>query len=325
MGAANKLVTGLILFCKNETTYGAGMTLAGASDAIQLAQDFPVFNIEYGFDGSRKGAQYSGGNLQRVGPSGATIKGKVKLEAKGSGSAYTATAQVPNIHPFLLAGGMSCSFAGVTNVYKPVPLGTALESLAMECFDRGEKIPISGAVATWTLGATDSGPSYFEFDLSGLPGTPADLATPPTRTFKSHTILPPKNEAIALTIGSFTTGVVRNWSYDHAIEVAPRTNVNAASGHNGFALGRRVPVFKCTVEADALSTYNPYSDYSAGTPRAISLTVGVATNGYTVSLPIAQLTSVQKEADGPVAMWSLTFSPVVSSPDASDEISISFI
>lgn len=325
MAAAAKLVTGFILFAKNEATYGVGAALAGATDAIQLASDFPVFNIAYGVDGSRKGGQYTGGLLKRVAPSGATIEGKVKIEARGSGSAYTATAQVPNLHPFLMACGMSCSYTAGTNVYKPSPLGTADNSAAMNIYDRGEFTPVSGAVGTWTLTAGDSGPAYFEFDLKGLPGTPTDLASPPARTFLNAGILPPKNESIALTISGSSGFVCRNWSYEHGIEVSPRTNVNAASGHNGFAMGRRNPVFKCQVEGIAVATFDPYAKYADGSNMPITLTVGVATNGYTLSLPQAQLTGVSKAADGPVAMWDLTWTPYCTQPDNDTDLVLTFI
>lgn len=44
--SVSKTTTGLILFAKNEGTYGAGATLTGSTDTVSLFREFPVFAYE---------------------------------------------------------------------------------------------------------------------------------------------------------------------------------------------------------------------------------------------------------------------------------------
>jgi hypothetical protein len=167
--------------------------------------------------------------------------------------------------------------------------------------------------------------SIFEFDIKGTSGLMAD-ATVPARTFSAHTVVPPKNEDINLTIDGVVGLKVRTYTYTHGYDVSPRIDINALSGHAGFAGGRRKPEFKVTVEAEALSTFNPYNLMVSGTSVACSFGVGsVATNKFTVSMSQAQVTNVTRNADGPLAVWDLTITPWTSAPDSSDDISIAFL
>jgi hypothetical protein len=320
----SKLVTGLVLFAKNEATNGAGATLTGSTDTIQVAQELPVFNYGFTFDGDRKGAQQTGGNLRRTGPGGRTAEGKVKMECKGSGSALTAGNPVPNLHPFLLASGFTSSFGTGTWTYTPVPISTPDISLALEVYDRGEKLPISGAFCAMTMTANGAEPTYFEFDVKGTAGVIAD-ASVPGRFYNSHTVVPPKNESLGLTIFGTSNLRIRNYSYTHGIEIAPRVDLNASTGHAGFALGRRKPELKITVEAEALSTFDPYAAWVAGTTGSVTFTVGSVTgNKMTFTLPQCQIKTCERGADGPLAIWNLTFAPFTSAPDTDDDVTIAF-
>jgi hypothetical protein len=315
-----KNTVGLILFAKSEASYLAGAAMS-ATDAIQVAMELPVFNTAYNYDGNRNGAQWSGGNLTRATPGGKSTTATIQMEGKGLGATYTTASTPPNLHPFLLASGLSGSVSASAWVYKPTPLGTAHKSLALTVYDRGECLPISGAYCAMKFGAETAGLTTFTFDLSGVPGTYTDVATPPSRTWTAHSVVPPKNTSVTFSIGAYATAKIRSYSYEHGIELTPRINLNESTGFAGYQLGRRNPTFSITVEADALATFDAYSAWEAATQYAVNLTVGsVANNRFTFSFPQAVLSNVERANDGPVALWNLTFTPAVSIPDSEDDV-----
>ena len=187
------------------------------------------------------------------------------IEAKGPGTAYVSGTTPPNIHPFLLASGFTSSFSGGTWTYAPVPLTTTPLSAYLEVYDRGEKLPISGCVTEMGFSTKNTGPTEFEFDVKGVAGIITDVASPPTRSFQAQTIMPPKNENIDFTINGVSSLKVRSYNYKHGLVTHPRIDINSVPGHAGFAIGRRKPELKCVVEAEALSTINPYDLFVSGT------------------------------------------------------------
>jgi hypothetical protein len=317
-----KSVTGLLLFAKNEASYGAGANFA-ATDAIQVAQELPVFNMQYNFDGNRQGAQWSGGNIRRTGPGGRTVEGTVVIEGKGLGSAYGVNATPPNIHPFLLASGLSGSVSASGWLYRPVPLGTQPKSLALNVYDRGELLPVSGAYANMSFAAEGAGLTMFTFAVQGLCADITDVSNPPTRTYTAVNVLPPKNEAVQFVIGSYSSAKIRNYSYTHNLTITPRINLNEATGHAGFAIGRRSPELTITIEADALATFDAYQAWRDGDTFNVELTVGTtANNRFLIRFPQAQISNVERANDEPVALWNLTLTPAVSGPDSSDDVEL---
>lgn len=320
----SKSVVGLILFGKPEATYGAGPSsaLTGSTDAIQTVLEHPVFDITYAYDGNRNGASFSGGNYRRGVSKGRTTEGTVKIEGKGAAATYTLAVTPPNIHPFLLASGLSGSLQGASWLYKPQPLDwtTTSASMALNVYSRGELTPISGAVCTFTVGGADAGPAIFEFALQGLAGLPTTLASPPARTWIGSGTIPPNNSDIALTIGSFSP-VVKSWTYDHGIEITDRMNLNAQDAHGGKALGRRNPTLKLTIEAPVLETYNPYNAQVSGTVAQVAFRVGtIANNRFFCSMSYAQIAELSQTAEGPEATMDITFAASVLDASSNDDV-----
>lgn len=318
-----KSVTGLLLFAKNESSYAAGATFS-STDAIQVTQELPVFNIQYNYDGNRNGAQWSGGNILRAAPGGRTVEGTVRVEGKGIGSgSYGSGSTPPNLHPFLLSSGLSGSLSGSGWLYQPLPLNTTANSLALAVYDRGERLIVSGGYSNMKFSAEGPGLTMFEFTVMGLSSTIADIAAAsiPSRTYSAVSVLPPKNEGVSFSLGTYTTAKIRTYSYEHGLTITPRINLNESTGHAGYALGRRSPTLQVTIEADALATFDPYAAWEAGTTFDIGLTVGsVALNRFRLRFPQAQITNVERANEEPVALWNLTLSPVVSGPDNSDDV-----
>lgn len=320
-----KTVTGFILFAANEASYGSGSALNGSTDAIDIVQEAPVFNVQFSYDGNRNGASYSGGNIRRQGPSGRTAQGTVMLEGKGLGATYTSASVPPNLHPFLQSAGFTASFSAGAWSYRPVAVNTQPKSLSLVAYSRNEYLPISGAFCGLKINGTGPGVTMFEFDVQGLAFDTVDNANPPARTFIAHDVVPPKNEAIGLTLGSYSTARVRSYSYEHGLAIDPRVNLNATLAHSGFVTGRRTPTFTVVIEADALSDFDAYAKHRDGEVLAVSLTVGSsALNRFTVSFPQAQITGLERTADASIALWNLTITPYVSQPDLNDDVLVSF-
>ena len=324
-----KITTGLLLFAKNEASYAAGATFV-ATDAVQVAMELPVFQQKYNFDGNRQfGGNWSGGNIQRTGPGGRFTEGTVKLEGKGlgSGSTYNASNTPPNLHPFLLASGLSGSLSASGWLYTPLAIGQTPTSLALAVYGRGELLNVSGAYANMTFAAEGAGLTMFDFAVQGLCSDITDVAAAsiPSRTYSAAGVLPPKNEGVSLTIGTYGTAKVRNYSYEHGLAITPRININETTGHAGFAIGRRNPTLTLTIEADALSNFNAQQAWRAGTTYDVSLTVGtVAGNRFRIRFPNSQISNVEQGTDEPVALWTLTMTPAISGPDMSDDLEIYF-
>ena len=324
MASAAKTITGILLFAKTESVSGEGAAVTGSTDAIRLAADRPAFNVQYTYDGARGQGNYTGGNVLRGPVQGRNTAGTVKIEGKGSGSAYSSTVVPPSLHPFILASGFSGSFASSKWTYKPTPLGTDLTTIAMAVYTRGEVWPISGALANMTITADNPGPAIFEFALQGILAQPADLASPPARKWFAEDILAPNNTNISLAIGSFTP-VVRSWKYEHGLAINPRTNLNATDAHSGFQGGKREPKLTVTIEHPALSSYNPYSQIETAATQSVSLTVGSTQyNRFGITMSRAQIESFTLNADNDVATAEVVFAPAVSDNSSNDDVVLEF-
>lgn len=323
--SAQKSVVGMVLYARNESAYNAAaFALTGSTDTIDLTGEPPVFNIQYAVEGNRGGGTYSRGQLQRSAPSVRSTAGTIKVHVKGAGTSYSSSVRPPNSHAFLQASGLSGSLNGGTWVYTPTPLGTAPSSLALDVYGMGELLQVRGAYATFTMTPEGALP-VLTFEVQGLQsGSVSDVASVPLRVFQAQNVIPPKLESIQLQIGAYAPKV-RSFTYTHGLEIAPRVDLNSVNAHAGFAIGRHVNTFTVQIEADALSSFNPYADFDAGTARNISMTIGsVANNRATLNLANCVLTSVTKVAlDNNVAGLDLTYAPSTS-PDTNTDVTLTF-
>lgn len=308
--SAQKSMVGLILFARNEATYNAaGLLLTGSTDTIDTAEQ-PLFQQQYAVEGTRGPAMYGRGQLARVAPNVRSLNGSVKVNAKGAGATYTALVRPPSIHPFLQASGMSGSLEGAAWVYKPTPVGTTPFSLAMDIYGAGELMQLRGGYSTFTINMEGALPD-FTFDVQGVQSTSiTDVALPPARVFPASSVIPPRLETIGLTIGSYVPKV-RKAQYTHGLQISQRIDLNASGSNAGYAIGRQDNTFTVTIEADALSNFDPYADLNSATPKNITATIGnVANNKFNVTLGACSLTQVNKVAlEENVAGFELTYKP----------------
>lgn len=319
---ALKRTIGLILFAQSEAAYLAGGAMTGSLHTIGITEPYPVFNITYADNGDRGMGQYTRGQLPYAASSGRIAQGTVKIFGKGGTVAQLATG-VPYLHSFLKASALSGSFEASAMVYKPLPVGTDPVSMCLEVYDASEVLPISGAYASMTYGSDGNKPLTFDFNIQGLCGLYTDNATPPARIFPTSGTIAPSTKNITLTIGSFTTAVVKSHKVSIASTITPRVDQNAVSGHSGFdiVLGRVTAVV--TIEAPAKATFDADADNDQNTARAFSLTVGsVAGNRIQTNLPQAVLTNVKRSANGNIRELELTYEATVLAPDDNSHYSL---
>lgn len=324
--AKNTIIIGLT--GKIESSYGVGASasLAGP-DSIQPT-DLITVPSEYAFDGARPAPVGTFGAFKRASPNARSTNFQIPVEVKGDGTGtYTSGSRIPNIHDLLLSAGLSGSANAGNWIFKPEPATSTPKSIALNLYSRGELRPVSGGLSSFEIATDSAAPANITFDVFGLPALPTDVAVPAI-IYEAESVIPPKAESIGLifNFGSpFSTSKVRSFTYTYNRDISPRLDLNNASGHAGFTVGRRTPEFTCTIEAAALSTFDPETIWSNGTAGTIILTIGSVTgNTWSLSLPLCQISAVAQAEDGPSSMWDLTFSTHVSGGSSNDDLVITF-
>lgn len=327
--SADKLITVLGFLAKLEGSYNAGATVTAADDGHQLAE-LPEFTPEWGNDGVRGAPPATFGHQRKVAPTGRHGGIPLKLEAKGAGSAYSASV-VPQAHVLLRAAGFDAALTSTAGaekyVYTPTAGPTGFASLAGELYARGEKWPFTGGYLDWELGADGPGIPLWAFTLRGLLTVdPTDVAVP-SITYPLAAIDPAKAVgASLLSINAVTSLVLRSWSIKGNREIAPRLNQNTAAGLAGFAPGRRAPTLELTFETPAKATFDPEALWKAATEMATTITVGsVQYKKFNAVMPKVQIASAPTfSADGNISLTTLSCQLNPSTLTANDELTLTF-
>lgn len=316
-----------------EASYNAGGTITPATDGIQLAESFDL-QLAYGNDGSRVAPPGTLGYQKRVAPIGATASATLKIEPKGSGSAYSASVK-PVGHVLRRLAGWEAAVTTTGGaekwVYTPSTDPASVGSGALDLYAYGEKFPLTGVLADWTLGADGPVVPLEEFAIQGLLGSVDDVAVPGTLAYPYPTLLPPLSAGAGLfTLGLFTAAVLRKWQIKMGRSISPLLNQNTAAGHAGFRSGRRTFQLEVTFESPAKAT-TPYHAastidskrlYDAGTEVSWSIVNGSAQyNKRTLSGPKAQIMAPPKSAaDGDTVVTTLTLQLNPTTLGSNDEV-----
>lgn len=315
---------------KEEASYNAGGSVDAAADGFLVLED-PVVQIGYLHEGQRRnerGPMNVG--MKRVRKSGRSGEATLVHEGAGAGEAYSATAR-PTFHRLLRILGFSATLdATVDAEAYTYALGSGVSALA-EIYTREEMTALQ-AIYGRDLTISADGPVVpsWEVPIVGLmPALPTDAAVP-SITYPS--VEPPKAENIQLEIGDFASAVVREFTFRLNGETAPRADQNAANGHAGFARGARRPTLEMLIESDSLvgtpfhtaAGLNPYELQDAATALGISLVVGeVKYERWKLIAPAAQLGDpIEVDADGPTALWRLSWELNPTTPAAKDNLTI---
>lgn len=325
---------------KLEPSYNGGGSVAAATDG-QWMLDPAEAEVSYLNDGARIAqAPGTGNSFKRLAPSGRDFKLRYRAEGRGAGVAYSASVFPPDVHIGLRISGHGVATdvtGGVEKqTYTPLSLNDATwPSAVAEAYARGQKYPFQAAYGDMSWAIDGPGTMVFEFPVSGIQtALPTDVAVP-SITYSALTTTPPKAESMAWTFGSFTGGIVRSAKFSKGQTISgPRLNQNNG-GHSGFSMGARNPTLEVTLEAVALTTATPWS--AAGTlnpyglrdtalPLAISMVLGPSGvyNRVKFNAAQAQVVDVKEAADGPTALWTVTFECKPSSPILSDDYSLAF-
>lgn len=191
-----------------------------------------------------------------------------KVELMGRTAAFSAL-NLPLIDPGLRA----CGFAATLDVtalsekvtYKPA--STGLPSLTIGVYSDGVLKLLTGARGAVKLSAEVGGQIFAEFDFVGAYNAITDVAIL-VPTFPTH--IPPRLTGANFTIGGFTP-VVKSISFDMGNKLAPREDINAASGYKSFMVTDRDPTGHFDPEMELVATHDWYGIWKAGTSGALSM------------------------------------------------------
>jgi hypothetical protein len=320
--SADKLITLYGLLVKTEASYGAGGAVAAGTDGVLLMEPADM-TIGYVHAGERGKAPGSGGQLKRGAQSGQFGETSFKVEGRGRGTAYGASA-LPELHALMRLSGHSAtvdaSIGAEKVTYAPVSAKADFASAVAEGYARGQKYPLTGIYGDFGFSIDGPGFIVFEFPISGLIGIPTDVSVPAITYIGAD---PPKAESIGLTIGAWSP-VVRSLKFNANRKRSPRANVNNP-GHQGFNMGGRAPQLEIVVEAAPLATFDPFTARKNATPYAVALEVGSTQYnriGFTAAQ--AQIADVAEGADEDAALWTLTMPCSPTTPIANDDYQVEF-
>lgn len=341
MAAPAKLLHVLGLLAKAESTYGTAVSLSSTADGVQMQfTDRNVgapFTLDYAFDGDLGPSVGNLGKIQRVAPSGFSVRGEIPTRARPGGAAYSASI-VPSIHALLKASGFDATVVTTSSsekwTYTPTAPGAAFGSVSMELYTRGEKWPVAGGICNAKMEFGTPAPPSWTFDMRGIATLPSDV-TCPTITYPLQSVLPPLASSITMTLGNLSANAVvmsGSWDMQRQIE-NPRVAVSASGAHLGFTPGDRMPIAKVVLEATALTTtpftsstaFDPYALRHNGTSFAFALQFGSTQyNRYKINFPQAQVIDVVPNNNGPIATVELTIAAYNSTAVAADDVNIVF-
>lgn len=339
--SATKHTEAVGVLAKVETTYNTPITLSTSTDGVQIIKPRPDLTIGYAYDGTRAAQNGGFGVLQRQTPTGRTLAGTVRCEAKGYGAAYTSSSvTVPHIHPLLRAAGFDAtvSTSGGSEKWDFTPTtGTGtMASNTLRFYTRGELLEAAGCYTNLKIAIDGAGIPVWEFPFVGTLATAISDTALPSITYHDHSVIPPVAAGVSFTWGDFTSGIVRSATFDlgRAIE-NPRVNINTSAAHAGYQPGLRTPSLEVLVEATTLATtpfhatssINPYVlAANATSGMAFTMTVGSTQyNRWKLIFGQAQLMAPPELVDeGSVGLWRLKLAPYVTSAVAVGDITIRF-
>lgn len=229
-----------------------------------------------------------------------------KVELQGSGTAGTA----PGWGKLLRMCGVAETIVADTSVtYNPV--SAAHESGTLYFYVGATLHKLTGTRGNAKFSVTAQGIPYIEFEFTGLFVDPAEATrpTPDLSAFQKPTLATSVNTP-TFTING-TAFVLRQAMLDLGNEVENRFLIGAES----VLITGRQEAFSCTVEAQPLSAFNPYTLAKNQTEVAVVLVHGTAAGKIaTLTAPTAQMQRPQGlENAQNITEWPLRLVPLASS------------
>jgi hypothetical protein len=312
-----------------ETTSGTDSVptlLANAIKTIGVATIAP----DYIESGSREDVQTAGyGEVARAAPGGRFGTVQLRMEARGSGTAYAAAASRPEVDVLLRAAGFTPTNTGDTWTYDPAD--NPAETCTVYGWRAGMLYKLVGCVAHARLTARAGQRAFWTFDVTGAMTT--DPAAASLTTVTTNNTIPPLFVGSAVAIGSFVYAgglLVRSVDLDVPVTVATRDAAGHPDGLVGYAITDRRVRLTEEIEMPDPATFEPFAlskqAGSGGTSTIGSFQIG-ATQYNRVKVDHGQwsLGVPQPGDNAGIATYTLTGGIVQGSlPANSKEIRITF-
>lgn len=282
------------VFVKIEATEGTDATCAG-TDAIQLLKP-AVITMGAEQMNPRDDLQNQLLDIAQPLPPAAkyseiTLTGQIR----GLGSAYSASA-TPELHALIQAFGFSATFSVSKWVYDTA--STGLKTATIYGF-RGtaqgnfvKHVLTAARGKTLTIKFPAGQPAEYTAVLRGIWNLPTDTSNlVPTY----QTAAPPLFEAAggSFSLGSFSTGVVRDTTLTIETPLQARLSANVADALAGYQQTKRTVTFETNFESGRVSDYDLFTQWKTAAGQALAIALGSASNN---KLAVAASTATIQDA-----------------------------
>lgn len=317
-----------VLLAKAETTDGTDAVPAVATEAIQVLEPLEP-NGSFAFKTPRD-KLVDGSSLQAsppLAPKGrmATWQNTLHLRGNRTTIAYSAAAAgLPEIHPYMIAAGMSSTFVatGGSESYTYKPAATSLLGCSEYYYVDGKLYKILGAKADIEFSFDAGGPLVATLKRTGLYQPPTDVVVPTIVSSSYGTAVPPVADSVVLTIAGFAAGIIRSFKMSTGNQIAQRANANAAGGLATHRIRSRKPTWEIVLEDELVGTKDFENIELTNAVNALSFTIGATQyNKCTWSAPNARIESVAKSDDNGTQLIKLSGGLYDSTAAANDAFS----
>lgn len=314
-----------VLLAKAETTDGTDASPVVANDAIQVLEPLEA-NGSFAFKTPRD-KLVDGAAIQAsppLSPKGrmATWQSTLHLRGNRTTIAYSAAAAgLPEIHPYMIAAGMSSTFVGTggSESYTYKPAATSLLGCSEYYYVDGKLYKILGAKADIEFAFDAGGPLVCTLKRTGLYQAPTDAAVPTIVASSYGTAVPPVADNVALSIAGFSAGIIRSFRMSTGNQIAQRANANASGGLATHRIRARKPTWEIVLEDELVGTKDFENLELTNAVNALSFTIGATQyNKFTWSVPNARIESVAKNDDNGTQIVKLSGGLYDSAPAAND-------
>lgn len=305
-----------VVAAKVEAAEGTAETLAGADANVQILEpakfepNISMFQRELMDVSLSSFKQIPGTRLAQI---------SFKVENKGSGTAGTA----PAVGKFFKACGFGEVVVAVTSVtYAPISAIASIPTLTIAVYVDGVRKQIKGARGNVTYSAKNGEPGMYEFTFIGVYDAVTDqsLLTPSG----VETTVPVALQSALFSINSFAA-FVSQVSFDMGNTLAPRADINSASGYISTLLTKRKPTASFDPELELVATHDFYGRWLAATTGALTWKhSGSAGNICTFSAPACQYVKIGDGDREGIATVQADCALVRSSSSGNDELSIAY-
>lgn len=304
-----------LLMAKIESTYGTDPTPAAASDVVTTRN---LQRVPYGGNSVERNLDLAVLGAEHLINTGPIVEVTFEVELAGSGAAGTA----PHFGALLRA----CGFSETTVVSTSVTyahVSDSFESVTMYFNLDGEEQQIQGARGNVVLTMNREQIPVLAFRFLGLYEKPTAVAMP-TPTF-NHIDPHPVNNANTTTTSVHSQAVnLSRFTYDPANDVVHRN----LPGNNTVEITDRNPGGSLLFEKPAIGTKDYFANVESHdgsiTEDAISIVHGSGAGKVcTISVPQAQLTSLNESDEDKVVMFDAAYRAVPTAA-GNDEFSLAF-